>query len=197
MNPISYDNIKKFACSNLYSLYKFYQGNENSGKVENVLYRALNLKFADILLYKAWEGETICYPGFTSACTTAITPDKFKNGKEEEDNELKKSQTLKDLILSKKLQDEEARLQSPLGQEIAYEGENIVFCVDIIIVNNADDKCEYPSAINISSVSEKKRKKKGYFLLFHFFKIKKVEILKSTKEKPHNIFLEVVNKKLI
>ena len=197
LNAISYDNIKKYACSTLYSLYKIYKENENTGKVENVLYRALNLKLADILLYKVCEGETICYPGFTSACTTAITPDKFKNNEEEEEKDFRKSrsQTLKDLILAKKLQDEESRFPSPLGQEIAYEGENIVDCVDIIIENNADDKCEYPSAINISSISEKNAEEERLFPAFSFFKIKKVEIHEGTKEKPHNIFLEVVNKK--
>ena len=155
------------------------------------------MKLADILLYKVCEGETICYPGFTSACTTAITPDKFKNNEEEEEKDFRKSrsQTLKDLILAKKLQDEESRFPSPLGQEIAYEGENIVDCVDIIIENNADDKYEYPSAINISSISEKNAEEERLFPAFSFFKIKKVEILEGTKEKPHNIFLEVVNKK--
>jgi hypothetical protein len=195
LNPLSYENIKKYACATLYSLYKFYQENKTTGKVENVLYRALNLKLADILLYKVCEGEIICYPGFTSACTTAITPDQFQNDDNEKDNELRKSQTLKDLILAKKLQDENERLPSPLGQDIAYGDENIVDCCDIIIENNANGKCEYPSAINISSLSDKKAEEERLFPAFSFFKIKKVEIHEGTKEKPHNIFLEVVNKK--
>ena len=48
-----------------------------TGEVEKILYRALNLKLADILLYKVCEGDIICYPGFTSACISALTPDQF------------------------------------------------------------------------------------------------------------------------
>ena len=195
LNTLSYDNIKKYACATLYSLYKFYSENKNTGKVENVLYRALNLKLSDILLYKVCEGEIICYPGFTSACTSVIIPDQFQNDENAKDNELRKSQTLKDLILAKKLQDENVRLQSPLGQKIAYENENIFNCVDIIIENNANDKCEYPSATNITSLSDKKAEEERLFPAFSFFKIKKVEIHEGTKGEPHIIFLEVVNKK--
>ena len=198
LNPKTYYNIKKYACSTLYSLYKYYNENKQTGNVEKVLYRALNLKLADILLYKVCEGDIICYPGFTSACISAITPDKFSDNVEikEEDKKsnLKIIQELKDLLFAKKLQDEEERLPSPLGQEIAYEGENIVDCVDIIFENN-NAKCEYPSAINISSLSDKKAEEERLFPAFSFFKIKKVEILDGSKENPHHIFLEVVNKK--
>jgi hypothetical protein len=51
LNPANYYYIKNYACSTLYSLYKFYNENKKTGKVENVLYRALNLKLADMLLY--------------------------------------------------------------------------------------------------------------------------------------------------
>ena len=195
LNPETYYYIKKYACSTLYSLYKYYHENKTTGKVENVLYRALNLKLADILLYKVCEGDIICYPGFTSACTSAITPDKFDDEEiQVEDKDSKKSQEKKDLLLAKKLQDEDERLPSPLGQEIAYEGENIVDCVDIIFENN-NTKHEYPSAINISALSDKKAEEERLFPAFSFFKIKKVEILDGSKENPHRIFLEVINKK--
>ena len=196
LNPANYYYIKNYACSTLYSLYKFYNKNKKTGKVENVLYRALNLKLADMLLYKVCEGDIICYPGFTSACTSAITSDKFVNiaSIKDEDKKSKKSQEQEDLLLAKKMQDEDERLPSPLGQEIAYEGENIVDCVDIIIENN-NKECEYPSAINISSVSDKKAEEERLFPAFSFFKIKKVEILDGSAENPHHIYLEVVNKK--
>lgn len=196
LNPASYYYIKNYACSTLYSLYEFYNKNKKTGKVDNVLYRALNLKLADMLLYKVCEGDIICYPGFTSACISAITPDKFVDiaAIKDEDTKSKKSKEQEDLLLAKQLQDEEERLPSPLGQEIAYEGENIVDCVDIIIENNIEE-CEYPSAINISSVSDKKAEEERLFPAFSFFKIKKVEILDGSKENPHHIYLEVVNKK--
>jgi len=196
LNPASYYYIKNYACSTLYSLYEFYNKNKKTGKVDNVLYRALNLKLADMLLYKVCEGDIICYPGFTSACISAITPDKFVDiaSIKDEDTKSKKSKEQEDLLLAKQLQDEEERLPSPLGQEIAYEGENIVDCVDIIIENNIEE-CEYPSAINISSVSDKKAEEERLFPAFSFFKIKKVEILDGSKENPHHIYLEVVNKK--
>ena len=213
LNEVSYFYIKKYACATLYSLYEYYKNDKKTGEVEKILYRALNLKLADILLYKVCEGNVICYPGFTSACISEITPDKFGQEEEEEPkkneakpvNKLKNlNQFLKDLFLAKKLQDEE-RLPSPLGQDIAYEHEaeeivfgnekkSIVDCVDIIFENiKAQD--DYPAVINISALSDKKAEEERLFPAFSFFKIKQVKILKGTKEEPHQIFLEVIQKK--
>ena len=77
LNDKTYYYISQYATSTLYSLYKYYQDDKKTGDVEKILYRALNLKFADILLYKVCEGDIICYPAFTSACITAITPEQF------------------------------------------------------------------------------------------------------------------------
>ena len=205
----TYYKINKYAASTLFSLYKYYQENKKTGDVEKILYRALNLKLADILLYKVCEGEVICYPGFTSACISAITPDKFIEEEEESDNtknKVKKKKTIdKDLLLAKKMQDESERLPSSLGQEIAYDFEEeeivqeeqkkrIVDCVDIIFENN-QEKDGYPSAINISELSDKKFEEERLFPAFSFFKIKKVIIKTGTKENPHEIYLEVIQKK--
>ena len=192
LNEKTYNFIRNYACSTLYSLYKYYHNKEETGKVENKLYRALNLKLADILLYKVCEGEIICYPGFTSVCIRENTPGAFD--KEEVAEMKERSQTKEDLLLAQKMQDEDERLPSPMGQEIAYEGENIVDCVDIIIENN-NPNSEYPSAINISALSAKKAEEERLFPAFSFFKIKKVELLEGSKQNPHKIFLEVVNRK--
>ena len=82
LNPETYNNIKQYACSTLYSLYKYYEENVKTGQVEKILYRALNMKLADILLYKVCEGDVIFYPGFTSTCISEITPDKYITEKE-------------------------------------------------------------------------------------------------------------------
>ena len=208
----TYYKINKYAASTLYSLYKYYEENKKTGEVEKILYRALNLKLADILLYKVCEGEVICYPGFTSACISAITPDKFIEEEDEPENKKKESKKKKkkkkideDLLLAKKLQDESERLPSPLGQEIAYDFQEeeivqeeqkkrIVDCVDIIFENN-QEKDGYPSAINISELSDKKFEEERLFPAFSFFKIKKVKINTGTKENPHEIYLEVIQKK--
>ena len=202
-------------------MYKYYELNKKTGNIEKKLYRAMNLKLADILLYKVCEGDIICYPAFTSACAREITPDYFdkieiekedeKNNEKKKDkkkDDKKKKQEIEDSLYAMQLQDEDARLPSEIGQEIAYEGENvvdgdenvvevvqkIVDCVDLIIENN-DENNEYPSAINISALSDKKAEEERLFPAFSFFKIKKVEIRTGSKEKPHRIFLEVVNKK--
>ncbi len=60
MNDKAYYYISQYAASTLYSLYKYYQEDKKTGDVEKILYRALNLKFADILLYKVCEGDIIC-----------------------------------------------------------------------------------------------------------------------------------------
>ena len=201
LNPKSYSCIQGYACATLYSLYKYYQEKKEVGKVEKILYRALNMKFADILLYKVCNGDIICYPGFTSACISAITPDKLADYDIPEEVEAeplqnKKSakQYLKDLLFAKKIQDEDERLPSPLGKEIAYEDEDTVDCVDIIIENNAEN-INFPAVINISELSDKKGEEERLFPAFSFFKIKDVKILEGTKEEPHQIFLEVVQKK--
>ena len=228
LNPASYHYIKEYACSFLYSLYKYYNQNKMTGNIETKLYRALNLKLSDILLYKVCEGDIICYPGFTSACKNEITPDDFggkekdeeEKEEEEEKNEKKKKKEKKkskaeidDYIFAKKLQDETERLPSPLGQEIAYENENefddenednkpknafkktnIVDCVDITFEINKE-KNDYPSAINISALSDKKLEEERLFPAFSFFKIKKVILKDGTKENPHQIILEVIHKK--
>ena len=221
LDPYNYNYIKKYACSTLYSLYKYYELNKKTGNIEKKLYRAMNLKLADILLYKVCEGDIICYPAFTSACAREITPDYFdkieiekedektnEKKKDKKKDDKKKKQEIEDSLYAMQLQDEDARLPSPIGQEIAYEGENvvdgdenvvevvqnIVDCVDLIIENN-DENNEYPSAINISALSDKKAEEERLFPAFSFFKIKKVEIRTGSKEKPHRIFLEVVNKK--
>ena len=153
LDPCNYNYIKKYACSTLYSLYKYYELNKKK-------------------------------------------------------DDKKKKQEIEDSLYAMQLQDEDARLPSPIGQEIAYEGENvvdgdenvvevvqkIVDCVDLIIENN-DENNEYPSAINISALSDKNAEEERLFPAFSFFKIKKVEIRTGSKEKPHRIFLEVVNKK--
>lgn len=197
LDKVSYYYIKRYACSTLYSLYTYYRKNKKVGEIENTLYRAMNLKLADILLYKVCEGDIICYPGFTSACINEITPDFFEKEKiidnDKDENAKKKKQEQEDLLLAKQLQDEDARLPSPMGQEIAYEGENLFDCVDIIIENN--EKSEYPSAINISALSDKNAEEERLFPAFSFFKIKKVEIKSGSKDNPHHIYLEVVNKK--
>jgi len=204
LNPKSYSYIKNYACATLYSLYKYYQEKKEVGKVEKILYRALNMKFADILLYKVCQGDIICYPGFTSSCISALTPDKLAdNDIPEEQEEIeaepiiyKKTakQYLKDLLFAKKIQDEDSRLPSPLGKEIAYEDEPTIDCVDIIIENNAEN-IDFPSAINITELSDKKGEEERLFPAFSFFKIKEVKILKGTKDEPHKIILEVVQKK--
>jgi len=77
LNDKTYYYISQYAASTLYSLYKYYEEDKKTGQVEKILYRALYLKLADILLYKVCEGNIICYPGFTSACISALTPDQF------------------------------------------------------------------------------------------------------------------------
>ena len=199
LDPKTYYYIKNYACSTLYSLYHYYKNNPNQGKIEKTLYRALSLKFADILLYKVCEGDIICYPGFTSTCISEITPDKFEKKPEEEEKEKKKekSNNFLSLLLAKKVYEDE-RLPSDLGREIAYEHkdtvEDVVDCVDMIIENN-NENIEYPSAINISNISDKKLEEERLFPAFSFFKIKKVNILKGRKDEPHQVFLEVINRK--
>ena len=110
-----------------------------------------------------------------------------------------------DLLLAKKMQDEDARLPSELGQEIAYDYEEeeivtlevkkrIADCVDIIFENKKEEN-DYPSVINISALSDKKFEEERLFPALSFFKIKKVNIETGTKENPHKIFLEVIQKK--
>ena len=210
LNDKTYNYISQYAASTLYSLYKYYQEDKKTGDVEKILYRALNLKFADILLYKVCEGDIICYPAFTSACITAITPEQFNEEIVVEKKEMKvmvkKTKVYdKDLLLAKKMQDEDARLPSELGQEIAYDYEEeeivtlevkkrIADCVDIIFENKKGEN-DYPSVINISALSDKKFEEERLFPAFSFFKIKKVNIKTGTKENPHEIFLEVIQKK--
>ena len=215
LNEKNYYYISPYAAATLYSLNKYYQENKMTGEVEKILYRALNLKLADILLYKVCEGDVICYPGFTSACISAITPDQFIEKEEEEvvekttkkiiKKKKEKDSSLFDLLFAKKIQDENERLPSPLGQEIAYDYEEeeivteevkkiIVDCVDIIF-ENKKEKNGYSSVINISALSDKKYEEERLFPAFSFFKIKKVNIKKGTKENPHEIYLEVIQKK--
>ena len=210
LNDKTYYYISQYAASTLYSLYKYYEEDKKTGEVEKILYRALNLKFADILLYKVCEGDIICYPAFTSACISALTPDQFVEEivvekKVTKIKVEKKKEYDEDLLLAKKMQDEDARLPSDLGQEIAndYEEEEIVTeevkkritdCVDIIFENKKDEN-GYPSVINISALSAKKFEEERLFPAFSFFKIKKVTINSGTKENPHEIILEVIQKK--
>lgn len=202
LEPKTYYYIKNYACSTLYSLYYYYNQNKSQGKIEKTLYRALSMKLADILLYKVCEGEVICYPGFTSTCISEITPDKFKTTDEQkkEKNNNTKGKSILDYLsfLLIKKEYEDLRLPSPLGRDIAYEHNNevedIVDCVDMIIENN-NENAEYPSAINISNISDKKLEEERLFPAFSFFKIKKVNILSGRKNEPHQIFLEVINKK--
>jgi hypothetical protein len=51
LNGKNYYYISPYAAATLYSLNKYYQENKMTGEVEKILYRALNLKLADILLY--------------------------------------------------------------------------------------------------------------------------------------------------
>ena len=195
LNPETYYYIKKYACSTLYSLYKYYEDNIITGQVENILYRALNMKLADILLYKVCEGDVICYPGFTSTCISEITPE--QHIEEKEPIQKKKSKSIMeyfDFMMAKIMQNEYSRLPSDLGKVIAYEDENIVDCVDMIFENNIEEN-NYPSVINISALSDKKAEEERLFASFSFFKIKKVEIRKGTKDEPHQIYLQVVQKK--
>ena len=144
------------------------------------------MKLADILLYKVCEGDIICYPGFTSTCISEITPDKFEKKKENDKDFLS-------LMVAKQVYENE-RLPSDLGRVIAYENEDVVDCVDMIIQNN-NENIEYPSAINISNLSDKKLEEERLFPAFSFFKIQKVNILSGRKNEPHQIFLEVINRK--
>ena len=210
LNDKTYFYISKYAASTLYSLYKYYEEDKKTGQVEKILYRALNLKLADILLYKVCEGDIICYPGFTSACISALTPDQFIEEevveiKEKKIKVKKKKSNFLDLLFAKKLQDEDARLPSELGQEIAndYEEEEIVTeevkkritdCVDMVFENKIEEN-GYPSVINISALSDKKFEEERLIPAFSFFKIKKVVIKTGTKENPHEIYLEVIQKK--
>ena len=186
LDPKTYYYIKNYACSTLYSLYYYCIKNPNQGKIEKVLYRALSMKLADILLYKVCEGDIICYPGFTSTCISEITPDKFEKKKEDDKDFLS-------LMVAKQVYENE-RLPSDLGRVIAYENEDVVDCVDMIIQNN-NENIEYPSAINISNLSDKKLEEERLFPAFSFFKIQKVNILSGRKNEPHQIFLEVINRK--
>ena len=124
----------------------------------------------------------------------------MKKRKTKKKDDKKKKQEIEDSLYAMQLQDEDARLPSPIGQEIAYEGENvvegdenvvevvqkIVDCVDLIIENN-DENNEYPSAINISALSDKKAEEERLFPAFSFFKIKKVTINSGTKDFVHSI----------
>ena len=195
LNPETYNNIKQYSCSTLYSLYKYYEENVKTGQVEKILYRALNMKLADILLYKVCEGDVIFYPGFTSTCISEITPDKYITEKEVIPQKKTKSfMEYFDFLTAKKLQNEYSRLPSDLGKIIAYGDENIVDCVDMIFENNMEEN-NYPSVINISALSDKKAEEERLFASFSFFKIKKVEIREGTKDEPHQIYLQVVQKK--
>ena len=57
------------------------------------------------------------------------------------------------------------------------------------------EKNAYPSVINISALSDKKFEEERLFPAFSFFKIKKVTIKSGAKENPHEIILEVIQKK--
>ena len=184
LDPKTYYYIKNYACSTLYSLNYYYQKNPNQGKIEKVLYRALSMKLADILLYKVCEGDIICYPGFTSTCISEISPDKFKDIDKKEKNKSNSSFTKNliekiNLMFAKKIYQNE-KLPSELGRVIAYEDEDVVECVDMII-NNNNENIEYPSAINISNLSDKKLEEERLFPAFYFFKINKVNILSEKK----------------
>ena len=177
-NENSYKSIKNYACSLLYSLYKYYSLNNYSGTVENSLYRQINLKFADILLYKVCEGEIICYPGFTSASYREIFTTDINNNSEEQ---------------GYKREDEEVgRYPTHLAKEIVYEKEDVYDFVDIFIENNED--IYYPSAINVSNIADIDFEEERLFPAFSFFRIKKVDISKGSKNEPHKIFLEVIHK---
>ena len=64
----------------------------------------------------------------------------------------------------------------------------------MIFENNMEEN-NYPSVINISALSDKKAEEERLFASFSFFKIKKVEIREGTKDEPHQIYLQVVQKK--
>ena len=135
---------------------------------------------------------------------------KRKTKKKRKKKKKKSKAEIDDYIFTKKLQDETERLPSPLGQEIAYENENEfgdenednksknafkkTNCVDITFEINKE-KNDYPSAINISALSDKKLEEERLFPAFSFFKIKKVILKDGTKENPHQIILEVIHKK--
>ena len=182
------------------------------------------MKFTDILLYKVCEGEIICYPGFTSACYRKFFP-KYNNenndSKENNDNNNNNNNDSNENNESsdnenndnndeEKFEEEERREEyeirnddsediederepTKLAKEIVYENDDIYDCVDIFIENNENKY--YPSAINISNISDKKLEEERLFPAFSFFKIKSVKILEGTNHEPHEIFLEVIYKK--
>ena len=187
LNKNTYYSIKNYACSTLYSLYKYVNENSEYGKVENFLYRQITMKFADILLYKVCEGEIICYPGFTSACIRKYFPktkdnNSIKNYNIEEYSREENSEMLDD-----------EREPTLLAKNIVYENDDIYDKVDIFIENNED--IYYFSAINISNISDKTFEEERLFPAFSFFKIKKVNILEGSNHEPHQIYLEVIHKK--
>ena len=205
LNNDAYNSIKNYACSTLYSLYKYVSLNIEYGKIEKTLYRQITMKFTDILLYKVCEGEIICYPGFTSACYRKIFP-KFNNENNDVDNndcndnennnndeEEKEERREEYEIRADSERLEEEREPTKLAKEIVYENDDIYDCVDIFIECNENKY--YPSAINISNISDTKFEEERLFPAFSFFKIKKVNILEGKNHNPHIITLEVVYKK--
>jgi len=64
-----------------------------------------------------------------------------------------------------------------------------------MVFENKKEENGYPSVINNWALSDKKFEEERLFPTFSFFKIKKVIIKSGTKESPHEIYLEVIQKK--
>ena len=87
------------------------------------------------------------------------------------------------------------RLRGYLGFTFNDNNKNIYEYVDMII-NNSDNSKNYETiAVNITSISTQQSEKERLFLPFSFFRIIKVIIKKGEKNDPHQIILEIINKK--
>ena len=87
------------------------------------------------------------------------------------------------------------RLRGYLGFTFNDNNKNIYEYVDMIINNNDNSNNYETIAVNISSISTQQSEKERIFLPFSFFRIKKVIIKKGEKNDPHQIILEIINKK--
>ncbi len=74
-----YDNgLKCFSGPFLYSLYKLAHDYPEFGvQKDKIFYRKMTIKLADLHMYKACEGEVICYPAFTSTSEEDISKYNF------------------------------------------------------------------------------------------------------------------------
>ena len=168
-DPYIYKQIKCVVGTLAYSLNEYISKNPFKILKSTTLYRNLSLRSIDISSYKAYEGDLICFPSFTS---TSIKKDcgSFPS-------------------LKAKLINSYLRPEKKINKVTDHQ---------VHMVINYDHKYgNIPLATDISKLSRHPSESEYVFPPFSFFRITSVEISEGTKEDPHIIELEAIGKKCL